>query len=209
MIKLFLILEIFIYLLCWVVVMRRDILRTKNSCGRSSFFSSRSKSQAAMEFITTYGWALLILGVVLAGLAYLGVFNPSNFVKSSCSFDNGIGCPAFSFKNTSSGYELDIQFQNNLGDKITIQNLTIEDANGDGSCKSNSLELLSGSNPVSLSSYGPQQEKDVKIIFDNCPFLDDYVGSKQRYNLKLYYKKGKASMPTVTGGSLITVIEES
>ncbi|MDE1855249.1 MAG: hypothetical protein KGH57_02955 [Candidatus Micrarchaeota archaeon] len=33
------------------------------------------KAQSAMEYLMTYGWAILIIGVVLAGLFYLGVFN--------------------------------------------------------------------------------------------------------------------------------------
>jgi hypothetical protein len=34
------------------------------------------KSQAATEFLMTYGWAILILMVVVAGLFSLGVFTP-------------------------------------------------------------------------------------------------------------------------------------
>lgn len=34
------------------------------------------KAQAAMEFLMTYGWAILIVLIVLAALFFLGVFNP-------------------------------------------------------------------------------------------------------------------------------------
>ena len=34
------------------------------------------KSQVAMEFLMTYGWAILIVLIVLAALFFLGVFNP-------------------------------------------------------------------------------------------------------------------------------------
>ncbi len=34
------------------------------------------KAQAAMEFLMTYGWAILIVLIALAALFFLGVFNP-------------------------------------------------------------------------------------------------------------------------------------
>ena len=37
-----------------------------------------SKSQSAMEYLMTYGWAILIIAVVLGALYYLGVFNSNN-----------------------------------------------------------------------------------------------------------------------------------
>ena len=37
-----------------------------------------SKQQSAMEYLMTYGWAILIIAVVLGVLYYLGVFNSSN-----------------------------------------------------------------------------------------------------------------------------------
>ena len=37
------------------------------------------KSQSAMEYLMTYGWAILIIAVVLGALFSLGVFNSANF----------------------------------------------------------------------------------------------------------------------------------
>lgn len=41
---------------------------------------ARKTAQAAMEYLMTYGWAILIIGVVLAALFELGVFNQYTFV---------------------------------------------------------------------------------------------------------------------------------
>ena len=58
------------------------------------------KAQAAMEFLTTYGWAILILIIVIVALANLGVFrSPSTpntcnvaapFACSDVIFDDGV-----------------------------------------------------------------------------------------------------------------------
>ena len=37
------------------------------------------KSQAAMEFLLTYGWAILAAIVAIGVLAYTGVFSPGNY----------------------------------------------------------------------------------------------------------------------------------
>ena len=41
------------------------------------------KSQSAMEYLMTYGWAILIIAVVLAALFELGVFNPITFAPKA------------------------------------------------------------------------------------------------------------------------------
>ncbi|MFP3279023.1 MAG: LamG domain-containing protein [Candidatus Micrarchaeota archaeon] len=42
-----------------------------------------AKVQSAMEYLMTYGWAILIIAVVLAALFQLGVFNPMTFAPKA------------------------------------------------------------------------------------------------------------------------------
>ncbi len=35
-----------------------------------------NKSQAALEFISTYGWAFLIILLIIAALSYFGILSP-------------------------------------------------------------------------------------------------------------------------------------
>ena len=50
------------------------------------------KLQSAMEYLMTYGWAILIIGVVLVSLYELNVFNPSSYVSSICALPSGFNC---------------------------------------------------------------------------------------------------------------------
>jgi len=60
-----------------------------------------AKAQSAMEYLMTYGWAILIISVVLAALFQLGVFNPMTFTPKappgSCQVfrPNGPGTTSF------------------------------------------------------------------------------------------------------------------
>jgi hypothetical protein len=54
--------------------------------------SKRFKSQSAMEYLMTYGWAILIVAVVLGALYSLGIFNGSNFLGGTCIAAPGYLC---------------------------------------------------------------------------------------------------------------------
>ena len=57
-----------------------EAFRKVNSQGE---FHQSFRSQSAMEYLMTYGWAILIIAVVLAALFELGVFNPMTFAPKA------------------------------------------------------------------------------------------------------------------------------
>ncbi|MEM3839367.1 MAG: hypothetical protein QXF01_02190, partial [Candidatus Micrarchaeaceae archaeon] len=46
-------------------------------------FQSSAKAQAAMEYLMTYGWAILAIGIVLGALYSLGIFNSLNLAPKA------------------------------------------------------------------------------------------------------------------------------
>ncbi len=58
----------------------------------------REKSQAAMEYLTTYGWAILVVAVVLVALYAFGIFNVNNLAPraqpGSCQVYKQAGLPS-------------------------------------------------------------------------------------------------------------------
>ncbi len=63
----------------------------KTSTSEKSNFDSKAakpfpksfRSQSAMEYLMTYGWAILIIAVVLVALFQMGVFNSANFAPKA------------------------------------------------------------------------------------------------------------------------------
>ncbi|MGC8496125.1 MAG: hypothetical protein ACP5MX_02880 [Candidatus Micrarchaeia archaeon] len=45
-----------------------------------------------MEYLMTYGWAILIIAIVLAVLFFLGVFSSSTFTGTVCVASSGFQC---------------------------------------------------------------------------------------------------------------------
>ena len=50
------------------------------------------KAQSAMEYLMTYGWAILIIAIVLAALFSLGIFSSSSFTGTTCIATSGFLC---------------------------------------------------------------------------------------------------------------------
>ncbi len=50
------------------------------------------RAQSAMEYLMTYGWAILIIAVVLGALFSLGVFSSSSFLGTTCIASSGFEC---------------------------------------------------------------------------------------------------------------------
>ena len=87
------------------------------------FFVSRKfcrfsrKSQAALEFLMTYGWAILVVLVAIGALAYFGVLSPDKFLPSKCTLPAGIACSDFKVTAgaTSTTGTVDIVLRNGMG----------------------------------------------------------------------------------------------
>ena len=60
--------------------------------------SNISKLQSAMEYLMTYGWAILIIAIVLIALFSLGVFSNNN-LGTSCIPESGFLCTNITLTN--------------------------------------------------------------------------------------------------------------
>lgn len=91
------------------------------------------KGQAAMEFLMTYGWAILVVLIAIGALAYFGVLNPGRFLPSTCNIMPGISCNEFKISATSAvpgiaapgDPEVLFILQNGMGKDITSVSLTM------------------------------------------------------------------------------------
>ena len=80
------------------------------------------KAQAAMEFLMTYGWAILVVLVAIAALAYFGVLNPGRFLPESCTIGAGVACSDFKVTTTGAGT---IVVRNGMGSGISAVTLSL------------------------------------------------------------------------------------
>jgi hypothetical protein len=78
------------------------------------------RGQAAMEFLMTYGWAILVVIAAIAALAYFGVLDPARLLPERCQSSAGMDCID---KAAISETGVQIALRNNIGFPITITNI--------------------------------------------------------------------------------------
>ena len=77
-----------------------------------NFMGSR-KGQATMEFLMTYGWALLVVLVAVGMLAYFGVYDAKSALPDMCIMFPGFTCVEQIVDSTNN--QIRMNFQNGLG----------------------------------------------------------------------------------------------
>jgi hypothetical protein len=78
------------------------------------------KGQVAMEYLMTYGWAILVLLAIVSAMFALGIFSPSKFVSEECNFQPDFTCSHFMLYKSGANTELQVTFHNGFGYPINI-----------------------------------------------------------------------------------------
>ena len=104
------------------------------------------KAQAALEFIMTYGWAILVVLVAVGALAYFGVLSPDRFLPNKCTLQSGIACLDFLVEDATGVVGPDqfgrvtLSLTNSLGYDLSLVSVDV------GNCGDTSAAPISMSN---------------------------------------------------------------
>ena len=95
------------------------------------FLRRSVKAQAALEFLMTYGWAILVVLIVIGALAYFGVLSPSNLLPEKCAFPVSLSCVDHQIMEPE--HMIMLRLQNSAGKDMIIRGVTAtSDALGAG-----------------------------------------------------------------------------
>ena len=116
-------------------------------------FYKSHKSQAALEFLTTYAWAFIVITITIGTLYYFGAFDFAKYLPQKCIFSSQLKCIDFALRPG----EVRAKLINNLGEDIQANTVQItNDANPPISCVS----------PVVPFSWPRATEKE--LVFSSC-----------------------------------------
>lgn len=96
-----------------------------SSTGCWKLETGNRKGQAAAEYLVTYGWALLLLVVVIAIILSTGVFNPSAFVGEECAIQPDIPCTGFQLYQDGGNTVLLMRVENRLGYTMLLDTASV------------------------------------------------------------------------------------
>ncbi len=85
------------------------------------------KSQFALEFIATYGWAIMVILIMFSALSYFGVLNPSKILPSRCNLGLEFHCIDHLITYGSDGTDgvFKIKLRNSLGQAVAISSVEL------------------------------------------------------------------------------------
>ena len=164
------------------------------------------KAQAAMEFLMTYGWAILVVLAAIAALAYFGVLSPSNMLPETATGFNGImnvGGPS----SSSTGNWVGLTLVNDLGDSInvtgasftttdcTVSGVDLCPMNGnvvDNNC------LQDGTGKYATGTIFENSQKFAAIV--RCSSLSGV--SRVKGTLNINYTSLQSGMPGIVSGQI-------
>ena len=135
------------------------------------------KAQAAMEFLMTYGWAILAAVIAIAALAYFGVFSPARYMPNVCTINSPLGCDEYSIDSTTG---ITIVLRNGAGDSVDISSFQV------GNCA-----------PIVVGII-PDGGTNTTVSLAGCGTLT--AGDKYKGDITVEYTKGSGTLlQTVTG----------
>lgn len=86
------------------------------------------RGQAALEYLVTYGWAFLVILIVIGGLAYFGFLSPSKFLPDRCELGQQLECVDWEViansPDTNDGH-LNLYVRNNFGVDIWLKKISV------------------------------------------------------------------------------------
>ncbi len=130
------------------------------------------KGQAAIEYLTTYGWAIIVLIMMVSALSFFGVINPRQWAPDRCELGAEMHCVDHVFDNDGSSVTLKLILKNNLRERINIESLN---------CTFEGIDspTVTYTPPVSLGS-GEEQElncstSDTSIINMNGKIRSSFI----------------------------------
>lgn len=140
------------------------------------------KGQAAMEFLMTYGWAILVVLAAVAALAFFGVLSPQNLLPDKCLLPTGITCVDAAATST----DLTMVITNDIG--FEMSNVTVS-AEG---C----------STPANDASMLNREQTTFKLT--NCTFTS---GAKLDIDVNVTYTKANSGLSHVGSGSVVKTVQ--
>jgi hypothetical protein len=155
-----------------------------------------------MEYLMTYGWAILIVIIVAAALYALGVFNPATFAGRTATGFTQMGAPSDWDLLSTGTFKLKLS-NNKIASQVRINTIT-------AALKGGNTYTFNTSNCTGDDNYmliGPGGERDIdtyctNIANNNLTFTGLSAGTSYSIDVDISYNAGgydHTDTGTVTG----------
>ena len=163
----------------------------------------RLSGQAAMEYLVTYGWALLVLFVVVAYLLTSGAFSANSFAAQECVLQPDLSCSPFVLYREGAGTVLQFTLTNGLGFPMSISSINYT-TTGIGA---SGRRVYAGTPPSIVIPSGARMNFTQVFSDEPMPSANDF----RTIYVELAYRNCKnspCSGPYMTSGRISAVVQK-
>jgi hypothetical protein len=155
----------------------------------------KKRAQAAIEFLTTYGWMLLAVAAVFGTMAYFGIGSIRDTLPLRCDFGFDFGCGA-TYANDEG--RLVYQIQNTQSKGLYINRSICTFPNSDRRVLTSYSGLYLGPSEDIVLECDPDPLPETLVILD-----------KQLFEVKVIFQYDEVgALPNVANGEVVVEIIE-
>ncbi len=147
------------------------------------------KGQAAMEFLMTYGWAILAAIIAIGVLAYFGVFSPGKFITGAAVVNPPFYANAWNIQESGG---INLELKNNGGEEFTVTNVIVESQESDVDC---STVTVTGTGIIDVG-------QTLNINIDGCTGTGFVEGQTFKGDITIQYNKQGSSLQLTSTGTI-------
>ncbi len=159
------------------------------------------RGQAALEFLMTYSWAILVVIIIIGALAYFGVLNPQNLMPDKCTITAGFSCDDYLLQGGSSP-EVSFTITNGLGRSVNLTYFNITTPAGN-ECQISLSQVIA---PGDRYTFQATTSNAGACVND----LQGLEGSKTRVKIKFGWKyadMGSSAAEHTAAGEIFSRVE--
>ncbi|HIH31844.1 TPA: hypothetical protein HA235_03990 [Candidatus Woesearchaeota archaeon] len=148
------------------------------------------RSQVALEFLMTYGWAMLIILIAFGSLAYFGMFNPEKVLPDNCLFGNGLTCvDGIIRREAPNTYNVTLVLQNTLGQTMYSLRVKVDTVN---------CSVLGSQNLAS---------EDKRFVECNVTSSSFSIGKKAKVKMTANYRRTASGLDQASIGEIYATVQ--
>jgi len=148
----------------------------------------KRKGQAAVEFLMTYGWAILAAVIAIGVLAYFGVFSPGKYVTDSAI----VTAPFYVNAQNINATNINMELRNNGGEDLNVTSITVT-----GTTPSADCTCASGSGSGCPSVVTPSNVTTFKMACGSFGSSSTYKG-----DITINYRKAGSAIDLTSTGTI-------
>ena len=152
-----------------------------------------NKGQAALEFIMTYGWAILVVLVAIGALAYFGVLSPDKLLPNKCLMTSGLSCDDARVSRNS----IQMKLTNSLGQDLKDINMH------NYGCINTAIPVTG----IPHNCTGPSSLNNGQAATWTCTCTAGLGGTKYSSSVGFYYTSIDSNIAHAVNGTIIQRIE--